>query len=316
MPELYKKILRTMAAGIIIVTLNFLIPRLLPGDPAVTLLGEDVSVNSGAVESIRQEMGLDKPLLSQYFMYWARVLKLDFGYSFHYNREVWPLISQRMGWTLLLTFPAIIIGAGIGISLGARSGWRPESRAGKISSGFFLFIYATPPFFLALILLYIFSFLLGLFPMKGFYSGGSAADIIHHLALPLIVLVLFSSARNYFIMRGSVIHEKKLLYPLYAKTKGLSGGKVLSRHVFINASLPLLTLVALDFGFLFSGALFVEIVFSMNGMGSLLYEAVQLLDFPVLQAAFLLISAMVIAANIIADIAYALIDPRIRSART
>jgi peptide/nickel transport system permease protein len=315
MPELYKKLLRTAAALVIIVTVNFLIPRMLPGDPAVNLLGEDISLSGDALETMRAEMGLTEPLILQYFSYWKRILRLDFGYSFHYNREVWPLISERMGWTLLLSLPAIIVGAGIGIVLGARAGRQSGKKPERAGSALFLLIYSTPPFFLALILLYLFSFELGLFPMKGFYSGGSAADVIHHLTLPLAVLILFSAARNYFIMRGSVIHEKKLLYPLFAKSKGSSSAQVLRRHVFLNASLPLITLIALDFGFVFSGALFVEIVFSMNGMGSLLYDAVKLLDYPVLQAAFLIISVMVIAANILADIAYGLIDPRVRRSR-
>jgi peptide/nickel transport system permease protein len=123
---------------------------------------------------------------------------------------------------------------------------------------------------------------------------------------------LFSASRNYMIMRGSVIQEKQMLYAAYARAKGLYGYQILFRHVFKNAVLPIIALVALDFGFIFSGALFIEIVFSMHGMGNLIYDALLCRDYPVLQGSFLVITLMVVTANFLSDYVYTLVDPRVR----
>ena len=173
-------------------------------------------------------------------------------------------------------------------------------------------VYATPPFFLALILLYVFAVEYPVFPLKGFYTTGTWTDVLKHLTLPATALTLFSASRNFMIMRGSVLQEKKRLYVDYARAKGLLGASVLFKHVFQNASPPLVTLIALDFGFIFSGALFVEIIFSMNGMGTLIFDALMSRDYPVLQGSFLVITFMVIAANCVADLLYGWIDPRVR----
>ena len=313
MSNFYRKAVRYSLALLAVITLNFIIPRLMPGDPVINLLGEDLSLSHVQVEEIRAEFGLDKPLLLQYAGYLRNLLRGDFGYSYHYNQSVARLISKRIGWTLLLILPSIIIGAVCGALLGARWGWRSEKRGSRFGTSVFLIFYSIPPFFLAMVLLYIFSFRLGWFPLKGYYSDGSIIDILRHLVLPVAVLSLFSMARNIMIIRGSVIQEKGNLYVVYARAKGLTRSAVLRRHVFRNASLPLITVVALDFGFLFSGALFVEMVFSMNGMGTLLYDALKILDYPVLQGAFLIIACMIILANMTADILYALIDPRLRN---
>ena len=312
MPTVYRKILRYAAAFIAVVTLTFIIPRLMPGDPVINLLGEDSTLSREQVEEIREELGLNKPLILQYGRYWKNIITADFGYSYHYNRKVLELISGRVGWTLLLILPSVIIGGVFGSFLGSRWGWRSEKKLSKAGSAIFLIFYSTPPFFLAMILLYLFSFKLGWFPLKGYYDSGSFRDILLHIILPVSVLSLFSLARNSMIIRGSVIQEKGNLYVLYARAKGLRSRAILIRHVFWNASLPLITIIALDFGFMFSGALFVEMVFSMNGMGTLLYDAVKSLDYPVLQGAFLIISWMIICANAAADLLYSFIDPRLR----
>ena len=180
---------------------------------------------------------------------------------------------------------------------------------------FFLWIYCTPPFFLSLIVLYVFAFKIGIFPLRGFYETGTFTDIAKHFFLPVLVLSLSLASRNYMIMRGSVIQEKGKLYILYARAKGLLNHSILFRHAFKNASLPLITLVALDIGFIISGALFVEIVFSMNGMGTLIFDALLARDYPVLQGIFLIITIMVVLANFLADIVYRIIDPRVSEQR-
>jgi peptide/nickel transport system permease protein len=160
--------------------------------------------------------------------------------------------------------------------------------------------------------MYIVSFKLGIFPLKGFYLSLSPGDVAYHMALPILMMSLFSASRNYTIMRGSVIQEKRMPYVAYARAKGLFGDEILFGHIFKNALLPIITVLALDFGFIFSGALFIEIVFSLNGMGNLIYDAILSRDYPVLQGAFLIITLMIVFANLIADMLYGLLDPRVR----
>ncbi|MGB9902775.1 ABC transporter permease [Methanothrix sp.] len=295
----------------VILSLNFAIPRAMPGDTMTNLLGEDVILSDDLVQEIRREMGLDLPLREQYIIYWKEILRMNLGYSYHFHSPVLPLVLERMKWTLLLAAPPVIIGSLLGTLLGALAGWR-DSPSTRLQTFISLTIYSTPPYFLALLSLYIFGFHLGWVPMKGFYSTGSAGNIIHHIILPVILMSLFSASRNYMIMRGSVIQERRSLYALYARAKGLYDSQILFRHLFRNAILPIITLIALDFGFIFSGALFIEMVFSMHGMGNLIYSALMYRDYPVLQGSFLIITIMVITANMIADALYGLLDPRVR----
>ena len=307
-----KKLLRYFSALFIILSFNFLIPRIMPGDPVTNLLGEDYMVSTERIETLKAELGLDKPLFIQYLNYWADILKLDLGYSYHFHQKVIQVILSRIFWTLGLVGAAVILASIFGTSLGALSGWAKKDIKNKSATSLFLAIYCTPPFFLSLVLLYFLSFKLGIFPLKGFYEVASISDVIWHLTLPVFSLSLFLAARNYIVMRGSVIQEKGKLYVLFAMAKGLYGRRILFGHVFKNAFLPVLTLIALDFGFIFSGALFVEIVFSLNGMGTLIYDALLSRDYPVLQGCFLIITVMVIAVNFVVDILYSLIDPRVR----
>lgn len=312
MSPLQKKTIRYLIALFIIISLNFLIPRVMPGDPLANLLGENFILSQSTVDELRSRLGLDKPLPAQFFDYWKSVLRLDLGYSYHFNQRVLTIILARMKWTLLLLIPSIILGAVAGTFLGALSGWRRNNMPNKLTTAFFLSIYSTPPYFLGIICLFLFSFKLALFPLKGFYGTGGIGDILLHLFLPILVMSAFSASRNYMLMRGSVIQEKGKLYAVYARAKGLHGDRILFRHVFKNASLPVITLVALDFGFLLSGALFVEIVFSLNGMGTLIYDALLSRDYPVLQGSLLIIAGMVVAANYVVDVIYRIVDPRVK----
>jgi peptide/nickel transport system permease protein len=307
-----KKAARYLIALIIIFTLNFIIPRAMPGDPVTNLLGENFTVSEDTIRELKNELGLDRSLASQYLAYWKNILSFRLGYSYHFNQKVSPIIFSRMKWTLALLIPSILLGAILGTLLGALSGWKKNNWINKTTTGIFLAAYSSPPYFLGIILLYIFSFKWGLFPFKGFYETGTFPDIVRHLFLPVLIMGAFAASRNYMIMRGSVSIEKEKLYVVFARAKGIYGNAVLFRHVFKNASLPVITLIALDFGFLLSGALFVEIVFSMNGMGTLIYEALLSRDYPVLQGCFLIITIMVISANFISDFLYGIIDPRVR----
>jgi peptide/nickel transport system permease protein len=296
----------------VIFSLNFIIPRAMPGDPITNLMGEDYVVDEARVAELKAELGLDKPVGIQYLNYWGDILRLDFGFSYHMHAKVTKVIAARMFWTLALVGASILLGAIAGSFLGALAGWGKQTFWNRSSTVFSIFIYSTPSFFLALLFLYMFSYRLGLFPFKGYYDTQTLADILKHMFLPVLVYMLYLAARYFLIMRGSVLQEKDKHYVLNARAKGLFGKQILYRHIWKNASLPILTMLALDFGFIFSGALFVEIVFSLNGMGTLIYEALLSRDYPVLQGCFLVITIMVVAANLLVDLLYPKLDPRVR----
>ncbi|MDD4580204.1 MAG: ABC transporter permease [Methanothrix sp.] len=307
-----KRASRYLVALFIIISMNFIIPRAMPGDELTNLLGEDVTITDSTIAELRHEMGLDRTWTEQYLDYWWKILHLDLGYSFHLHSDVSRIIVSRIKWTLLLALPSILLGAIAGTVLGALAGWDGRNAGRKIQTLLLLAVYCTPPYFLCLLALYLFSFKLDLFPMKGFYITGSTLDIAHHVFLPILVMTLFSLSRNYMIMRGSVIQEKSSLYAAFARAKGLYNEEILFRHVFKNALLPIITLLAMDFGFMLSGALFIEIVFSMNGMGNLIYDSLLARDYPVLQGSFLIITIMAVSANMLADLLYSRFDPRVK----
>ncbi|PWR71313.1 ABC transporter permease [Methanospirillum lacunae] len=309
---LRRKFLRYLCSFIVVLLIVFLIPRLMPGDPVINLVGEDVILTQSVIAELHANYGLDKPLYEQFLTYCSHLSRLDLGYSYHMHAQVLDLLISRVGWTLLYVGIAVILGSILGIIIGAFSGWRSETLLAKFFSGLALMISSTPPYLLGLFFLVIFVYHLGWFPFKGLYDTFTITSIAHHIALPVIVLTLFYASRNLLIMRGTTITEKNLLYPQFAKALGITDSEILRRHVRRNAVIPLITLFALDFGFLISGALFIEIVFSLNGMGSLIYDAIQLRDYPILTSSFLIISLLVIIANIIADIIILMVDPRAR----
>jgi len=306
----------------IIVTLIFLIPRMMPGDPFVSLLGEEVYYRSPElVAELKAQYGLDRPLPEQYISYLQNLMQGNFGYSFHYSQPVWDVIAYKMKWTLVLLIPSVFFGAILGIVAGSLAGWRRVSGMDTGITSLFLFVYSMPHYWLAMLFVLIFAFYLGLFSLSGITVGGldgwqKLRDVLWHMALPVFVLTFFGAAYNYFIIRSSVIQVSGEGFVLTAQAKGLKERDVLFCHVLRNAMLPLVTVIALDFGFMVSGALLVEIVFSWGGMGTLVYDAVMARDYPLLHGSFLVIALCVLAANFLADVLYAVLDPRLRAGET
>ena len=313
-----RQAIRYAVSLFIIVTLIFLIPRMMPGDPFISLLGEEVYYRSpDLVAELKAQYGLDRPLFDQYQSFLQNLAKGNLGYSFHYSQPVWDVIAYRMKWTVVLLIPSVVLGAIIGIIVGSVAGWSRGSGMDTGVTSLFLFLYSMPHYWLAMLFVLIFAFYLDLFPLSGITSGGLAGteklkDVIWHMALPISVLTLFGAAYNYFIMRSSVMQIMDEGYVLTARAKGLMDRDILFRHVLRNAMLPLVTVIALDLGFMVSGALLVEIVFSWGGMGTLIYDAVLARDYPLLHGCFLVIAICVLAANFMADVLYSFLDPRIR----
>ncbi len=290
----------------------------MPGDPILNILGEEVYyVTPELVQELKAEFGLDQPLHVQYAHYLVNFVQGDWGYSIDYMQPIFDVIIFRLKWTLVLLIPAVIFGAILGMLIGSIAGWKRGSKLDTETTSTFLFFYSMPHYWLAMLFVLIFAFHLDLFPLCGICSGGTEGferfiDILWHMTLPVSVLTIFNASYNYLIMRNSVVQVSEEGFILTARAKGLKEKVVLFKHVFRNALLPLVTVIALDFGFMVSGVLLVEIVFSWDGMGTLIYDAVLARDYPLLHGCFLIIAICVLVANFLADVMYAVLDPRVR----
>ncbi|MDQ3922396.1 MAG: ABC transporter permease [Actinomycetota bacterium] len=307
---------------LITLSLNFAIPRLAPGSPIDYLVpSEQVStVTPEQRELILAQFGLERPLAEQYWSYLAGIAQGDLGVSTQQGRPVVDMLLERLPWTLVLVGGAIalslIVGAGAGFLAAARRGGRME--VGGLA--FFMFLDSMPPFWIGMLLLVLFSGYLNLLPVFGALPLTNAAggfgltlDVAERLVLPLLTLTLVRAGWLFLVARSSLAGELSEDYILMAEAKGLPRRRVLLRHGVRNALLPLVTAVAVEAGTLVGGATVVETVFSYPGLGRLIYESVLNRDYTVLQGAFLLLAVGVIAANLLADLLYPLIDPRVRT---
>ena len=310
--------------------LNFLLPRLIPGNPVDAIIANLTRGGGATGEAARQtyetymrEFGLDKPMWQQFFIYLGNLLQGDLGTSFgQYPASVNSLIAAALPWSLVLQVPAILIGWIVGNALGAiaafKGGW--FDRGAFLGS---LFLTSIPYYCLAILLLYVFAVQLGLFPVGGAYSFGLSpefswaffGDAITYYWLPFWSLVLVFIGGQAVGMRSMAIYELGADYVNYGRGLGLKDGTI-TRYGFRNAMLPQITGLALAIGGMIGGALVTELVFSYPGVGTLLFSAIGQNDYPVIQAIALLITIAVLAANFAVDIVNGLIDPRIRAAQT
>jgi peptide/nickel transport system permease protein len=306
-----------------VLVFNFFLFRILPGDPAKSLT-RNRYVPADQIAAITKRFGLDKPLPQQFVDYVRSTLHGDLGISYKYQQPVTHLIADRLWPTILLVGLSTLLSAVIGLWLGVRGAWRRGSRADRFTMGVSLTLYAMPEFWLGLILLILLA--VGVGPLHGWFPTGgmrtanvdyhglrAAADIGRHLFLPCLTLTLAYFAEYHLVMRSSLLEEKTEDYLVTARAKGLRDALVRRRHAVPNALLPTVTLVLLNFGFVVSGAITVETVYSWPGLGLLSYDALSGPDIPLLQGVFLLFSGAVIVCNLIADVGYGLLDPRVRS---
>lgn len=306
---------------LIILTINFLIPRMMPGDPVVNLLGEyPVSGNEELIQLLYHEYGLDQPLYVQYLKYLAGIPGLDFGYSIQKSQKVTGLIADHLFWTIILVLPALLLGSLIALVAGSYAGFKNGGRIDRLLTGVSIFLYTCPHFLLAILAVSIFSFHLGLFPLGHMTSGkvsgtGYLADLCYHLFLPVMVLAVFGASGKFLVVRNSVTQVMGEHFIFVARANGLSENSIAFRHVVRNILPQFISILALNFGFMVSGALLVEIVFSLNGMGTLIYDAVLSRDYPVMQGSFVILTVFILLANFLADLLYGLADPRIGDAK-
>jgi len=300
--------------------ITFAIVHLAPGDPLQFFLALNPNTPPWMVEFLKMKYGLNRPLWEQYTKWLWMLLTGDLGYSYVSGEPVSFMISVRVWNTLKLTLTSEAIALSIAIPLGVISAVKSNSVVDHGSRVLALMGVSMPVFWLSLLLIYVFSLWLGIFPTFGAATVGKEyssifeqwADELWHLALPALALGLVRTAFLTRLVRGSVIGELQSDYVLTARMKGLSEKVVIYKHVLRNALLPVVTVVGLSMGFMLSGAVLTETVFAWPGMGRLAWWATLTRDYPVLMAITVIVASLVVVFNLVTDVIYALIDPRIK----
>ena len=316
---------------IVVVTFNFFLFRIVPGDPVAMMSSPRMKPETR--ELIREQYGLDKPLWlniqamreqenlsalfdSQFYYYLKNLTQGNLGLSFRQKAPVAELIGARVGPTVLLILTGQVIGILFGTIIGIIAAWKARSKIDAAALFVGLFAWSMPPFWLGIILL---TLARGYLPSGGYITLGVTyttlierwLDIGKHLILPASTMAMLLFGAYVLVVRNSTLEVLSEDYILTAKAKGLSPRKVLWKHALKNASLPLVTVIALDLGAALGGAIQIETIFSWPGVGRLMFDAIAQRDYPVLQGVFLLLAISVIAANFLADLTYSLLDPRV-----
>ncbi|MGV9306138.1 MULTISPECIES: ABC transporter permease [unclassified Nonomuraea] len=313
--HLAEKLAAAVVSFFVTLVIGFVIFSLMPADPVRTLTrGRPTS--EAQLAQLRLQLGLDDPLWRRFLSFVGDTLRGELGYSWQFQQQVSTLVADRLGPTLLLMGTSAVISVALGLWLGMRSGWRQGSVFDRITSGASLTLWSVPTFWLGMILLVAFS-IPGLLPAGGMSDpslpGTDVLDVARHLVLPCLTMVLVIFAQYVTIMRSSIIDERGAAYLLTARAKGLTDGGVRRRHAAPNALLPSVTMIFMHLGTLVSGAITVEAVYSWPGLGYLTYQALKIPDLPLLQGTFIIFSASVIIMNLLADLAYRFLDPRVRA---
>lgn len=313
-----RRLLQIIPMILIVIILSFLLLKLAPGDAADVLAGESAAATPEYMAMIRAKFGLDQPLHVQLFRYLKNVALGDLGYSFRHDAPVLQLILGRMGPTLLLMLPTAILSVVVGSLLGLLA----ASRVNRFHDTAILVIslvsYATPLFWVGLMFILLFSLTLGWFPTSGMEEVGAfnegwarVGDIAHHLVLPVVTLSLFYVAVYIRLMRASVLEHTRMDYVTTARAKGLAERRIVLKHVLRNAALPVVTMAGIQLGSLLGGSVVVETVFGWPGLGTLILESIFARDLNLLLGVFVLSAVLVMAMNLVVDVFYSFLDPRI-----
>lgn len=302
----------------VLAVLNFLLPRLAPGDPIDFLVPPDVGeVTPEIREDLLGRFGLDEPMHVQFVAYLSNLVRGDFMTSVRFGLPVTEVVMERLPWTLLLVLGAVLVSTVVGALLGFRAAWRRGSASDVGSLSVMMFLDSLPPFFVGLMFILVFSVTLGWFPVFGALPSvpstgvGFLGDVAVRAALPMATLTIAALGFIYLTARSSMVSELGEDYVMVAAAKGLPN-RAIRRHAQRNALLPVWTAAMLNVAVLSGATTVVETVFAYPGLGRLVYDAVIARDYPLLQGAFFVLALMVLAANIVADLVYPLLDPRVR----
>lgn len=314
-----RKVSAYLIAFAVIVAINFVLPRLIPGDPVMAIFGQCgcTTITPEVRAQLIARFALNKPLYAQLLAYLGALAKGDLGYSFFYNKPVIGVILDALPWTLFLVGTAIMVSSVLGTLIGMESGWRRGRKADSILLSGMMFVYGLPDFFIGIVLLLVFGILLGIMPLSGamtLYSGLTGLplllDILQHAALPLTALTIANLSSYYILSRNTMVSTLGEPFVLTARAKGLPDRAVRYHHAGRYSILPSITQFGIQVGRLFIGALLIEVVFSYPGMGMLAYRALSARDYPLLQGIVFIITAFVMVSSLLVDLLYKKVDPR------
>lgn len=323
--QTFRFLLSRLAKGILvvlaIVVFDFALIHLAPGDPAAVMAGESGATDEAFVQQLRTKFGLDQPILTQLGLYLWGVVRLDLGFSYRQQMPVIDLVMDRLPATLLLTGAAFLFSLTVGVASGAWAAQHKGKVLDRLITTIALVFYATPLFWMALMAVLVFSVWLGWLPAFGLREvGGEASfwervlDVARHLVLPAVTLGLFFTAVYVRMTRASMIEVARQDFVKTLRAKGLSERVIQRRHVLRNAVLPVVTLAGVQAGQMVGGAVMTETVFAWPGIGRLMYEALLQRDYNLLLGVFVVCAAMVVVFNILTDLVYRMVDPRIEVA--
>ncbi len=300
-----------LAVMFTVVTIVFIIVRIAPGDPAAVMLGPDASAQD--ISQLRARLGIDQPLPIQYALFLGQLIRGDLGESIFLNRPVLSALADRAEPTFFLTLFAIAIASAIAIPIGILSAYRRGSLFDQATTTVAMLAASIPSFWLGLLLIQYFAVRFGVFPVSGYGGpGASLATRLYHLVLPALALGIVSSALILRFTRASMLDVLNDDYVRTARSKGMGEFRVVMKHAFKNALIPVLTVIGLTAALLVSGAVVTETVFGLPGIGSLVVSAVLRRDYPVIQGALLIIAALYVLINFVIDMLYLVIDPRVK----
>lgn len=317
---IFKRLIYAVLLLLAVLTLNFLLIHISPGDPVETIAGS----MGGMSEDLRNELviqfGLDKPFIVQLGIYLQNILMGNFGMSYYFNSPVIDLIWERIPATLLLVVVSVIIAFLVGTSLGALAARKPNGLLSQIVTTLSIVGYSAPVFWTGIVLIIIFASVFPIFPVSDMRTAGSSGtgiggilDVLHHLVLPSFTLAFVYVAQYSRLSRASMIDALSADYIRTARAKGLSETSVLYKHALRNAVLPVVTTLGLQFGNVLAGAILVETVFNWPGLGRLAFDSVLRRDYPTLLGILFFASLLVVIMNQLTDLAYRIIDPRIKA---
>lgn len=304
----FVRFLDAVPTVLLVLTLVFVALRLLPGDPALVALGDYATPDQLA--QFRERMGLDIPIWQQYFVFLKEMLTFDFGQSLISGRAVTTLVWQNLPYTVELTIAAVLIGVVLGIPFGVLAAVKRNKLPDSGMRTFSLLGYAIPDFYLGALLLIAFALNLQWFPING--GGVGFLDRMHHLVLPAVTLATIKIAFLGRLTRTAVLEVLSKDYVRTARAKGAGERRVIYRHALRNALLPVTTGIGLSVLSTLSGSVAVELVFNRPGLGSMLVQAIAERDYPVIQAGVVIFALSVVVVNLLVDLAYSFIDPRLR----
>jgi peptide/nickel transport system permease protein len=291
-----------------VATVTFFLVYVLPGDPVLSMVGE--RYDEETIEQLRRDMHLDRPLFVQYGYFIAGLARFDFGKSYVTGEPVWDSVRKRFPYTFRLALFAMLISATIGIGVGVLAAWKWRTPFDYLAMGGTIIGISMPVFWLGVLLVYVFSMKLGILPASG-YGGGS----LKHIILPAFTLAMASAAYVARITRSSMLDVIREHYIQTARAKGVSDGRVLFGHALRNALLPIVTVVGTDFGSYLSGAVLTESIFAWPGLGRFTLDAILKRDIPSIQGAVLFMAIAFMTVNLVVDLLYAWIDPRVKLER-